>query len=162
MTFLDWANKWGVPTEAVQDYYAELGADDQTPAPPSHVRSEADVSKLVQLEASAKSCRLWRNNVGAGKLENGSFVRWGLCNESEQMNRVVKSSDLIGIRPIQIQQHHIGTVIGQFMAREVKAPNWKYSGKGREAAQLAFIELVASLGGDAAFANGEGSICLLS
>ena len=74
------------------------------------------------------------------------------------MNDAIKSSDLIGIRPVVITEQHVGTVIGQFVAREIKAGDWKYRGSAREKAQGKFLELVASLGGDAAFANKEGTL----
>ena len=37
---------------------------------------EAEVQNQVRLLASKEGWRLWRNNVGAGELQNGSFVRW--------------------------------------------------------------------------------------
>lgn len=102
--------------------------------------------------------RLWRNNVGGTYTEEGSFLRYGLANDSKQMNDAIKSHDLIGIRPVLIEQHHVGKIIGQFVSREVKAAGWKYRGTKREEAQLRWAELIASLGGDACFANGEGTL----
>jgi hypothetical protein len=115
---------------------------------------ESNAQRAVRLAASRAGCRLWRNNVGAGKLENGSFVRWGLANESVQMNRVLKSADLIGIRPVVITAAHVGMTLGQFLSREVKHPQWSYRGDDHERAQRAWIDLVVDLGGDAAFTTG--------
>jgi hypothetical protein len=122
------------------------------------ILSEAALQNIVKLEASNKGCRLWRNNVGAAYMKDGSFVRYGLANDSVTLNRVIKSADLIGIRPIVIGPEHLGRTIGQFLSREIKTSHWKYTGTDRERAQLAWIELILSFGGDAAFANCEGTI----
>lgn len=120
--------------------------------------NEAAVSVQVRLEASRLGLRLWRNNVGAGYMQDGSFLRWGLANDSAAVNAHLKSADLIGIRPVLITPQMVGTIIGRFVSREVKASNWRWRGTDREQAQLAWAELVNSLGGDAAFATGEGTL----
>lgn len=157
MNLVQWAIKWGIPFEAVEDLRREFGTI--STEPPAKVGpSEGAVQNNIRLEASRKGLRVWRNNVGACMDENGNFIRYGLANDSKKMNDLIKSSDLIGIRPVTVQQHHVGQIIGQFVAREVKAGNWSYTGSAREEAQLRFLELVASLGGDAAFANSEGTL----
>jgi len=117
--------------------------------------TEADVQNLIKLEFSNRGARVWRNNVGAVHTSDGRFIRFGLANESMAMNSKIKSADLIGIQPIRITQAHVGKIIGQFISREIKKPGWKYSGTGREKAQLAWMNLILSLGGDAAFENGD-------
>ena len=157
MNLTQWAIKWGVPIEAVQDLRREFGLinTDQQP----HIgESEAAIQTRIRLEATKKGCRVWRNNVGGTYTDEGSFIRYGLANDSKQMNNLIKSSDLIGIRPLLITQDHVGHVIGQFIAREVKAANWSYSGTKREEAQLNFLNIVAGMGGDAAFANSVGTL----
>lgn len=120
---------------------------------------EHDIQRLIQLEASARGARLWRNNVGATYTSDGRFLRFGLANESEQMNKIIKSSDLIGIKPIIITQEMVGKKIGQFICREVKKEDWKFNGKNeRDIAQWNWIELIKNLGGDAEFTNRVGSI----
>jgi len=159
MNLNKWAIKWGVPYDAVDDLRREFGLADTTPVNcVAEGLSEAAIQNLVRLEASHKGMRVFRNNVGATYTEDGSFLRYGLANDSKQMNDHVKSSDLIGIRPVVITAVMVGSVIGQFVAREVKAGNWKYTGSKREVAQLRFLEIVVSLGGDGAFANDEGTL----
>ena len=118
--------------------------------------SEAGAQAAVRLAAAQAGTVLWRNNSGAGYLRDGSFIRWGLANDSLAVNRNVKSADLIGIRPVLIGPEHVGQVLGVFVSREVKAPGWRPSPTDkREAAQRNWAELVRSLGGDAAFTTGE-------
>lgn len=121
----------------------------------SHVADEAYVQSKAQLNAAAAGVHLWRNNVGACKTERGRLVRYGLANASKRQNEVVKSSDLIGIRPVDITVDMVGKRVGVFVARECKEPSWTYSGSDREEAQLRFIKLIRSLGGDARFLNDE-------
>ena len=121
--------------------------------------SESAAQVLVRLEAARKGVTLWRNNVGVLLDKRGVPVRYGLANDSSAVNSQFKSADLIGIRPLLITPAHVGLVVGQFVSREIKAPGWRFSPNDpREAAQLRWAELVLSLGGDAAFATGEGSI----
>ncbi len=155
MTLSEWASDWGVPQEALSDLSARFGL--LTP-PERSGESEAAIQTRVRLEASRKGARLFRNNVGATQTAEGAWIRYGLANDSKQMNQHMKSSDLIGIRPVIITPAMVGKTLGLFLAREVKAGNWKYTGTQREAAQLRFLQLIASLGGDACFTNGEGTI----
>lgn len=157
MILNQWAIEHGVSFVAVEDLRRLLGTADTEP-PTNPGESEGAVQTRIRLEASRKGLRLWRNNVGATPTEDGGFVRYGLANESKQMNDAIKSSDLVGIRPVRIEGFHVGHLFGQFVAREVKAADWHYTGTKREAAQLKFLELVLSLGGDAAFANDEGTL----
>lgn len=125
---------------------------------PEAGKSEAWAQSVVRLEASEKGIALFRNNVGVLEDKTGRPVRYGLGNDSPKMNEVIKSGDLIGIRSILIQPHHVGHVFGQFVSREIKAPGWQYTGQGREGAQMAWANLINSRGGDAAFATGAGSL----
>ena len=158
MNLNQWAIKWGIPYAAVEDLRREFGMVNLNPEPPIKGNNEAAVQSRVRLEASHAGGVLWRHNVGGTLDDRGNFIRYGLANDSKQMNASFKSSDLIGIRPVRITSEMVGGTIGQFIAREVKAPTWSYSGKAREVAQLKFLELVVSMGGDACFATGGGTI----
>lgn len=159
MTLLtQWAIRHGVSHVALAELRQMMGVDTDPAKCTAKAGSEAAVQTAIRLEASKLGLRLFRNNVGACKDETGRIIRYGLCNDSAQLNKRIKSSDLIGIRPVVITPAHVGQTLGQFVAREVKRSDWKYTGTEREVAQKAFIELILSLGGDAAFANGEGSL----
>lgn len=146
-----WAAMHKIHPAALADLRAMLT---QTPAIRGDIVTEAGALSVVRRDAAQQGTHLWRNNVGAGTLENGNYVRWGLANESPKTNQIMKSSDLIGLRPVVIGLHHVGGTIAQFVAREVKAPGWVFTGTAREVAQLNFLELVTANGGDAKFTTG--------
>ena len=117
---------------------------------------ESHAQVAVRLAASRAGARLWRNNCGAGVLQNGSFVRGGRANESEAVNRNIKSADLIGIRPVLITPGHVGQTLGVFVSREVKPAGWRFHPNDpHEAAQERWAALIRSFGGDACFTTGE-------
>lgn len=155
MTMLhSWAAHWSIPLEAVADLQRRMGLD-AAPVVSSHDGdSEAAASVRVRLSHAREGCHLWRNNVGAMQDESGRWVRFGLANDSKQMNAAFKSGDLIGCRPVVIEPHMVGWRMGQFVSREVKAPGWRFKATEREIAQLRWAELVCSLGGDAQFTTG--------
>jgi hypothetical protein len=157
MIFADWAVRWNIPPGAMAELQTRVLGLDGTPGAEAGT-SEAAVQSQVRLEASRKGGRLWRNNVGAGYSDDGTFMRWGLANDSARVNAIVKSADLIGLRPVLITREHVGTFIGQFVSREIKAAGWQYRGTDREVAQLNWATIVNTLGGDASFATGEGTL----
>lgn len=154
----EWANMWNIPDEAIADLRLRLYSHTDNTVINNNATSEMAIQNIVRLEASRKGARLWRNNVGATYTQDGAFVRYGLANDSRAVNEQIKSADLIGIRPVRIQPYMIGRTIGQFISREIKAANWKYTGTPREKAQLQWAELIISLGGDACFTNREGTL----
>lgn len=153
-----WAAKWGVPYAAVADLQKRFGMDGAAAVQDASIVSEAGAQSAIRLEAAQKGIRIFRNNVGMLKDESGRPVRFGLANDSPAINKVLKSSDLIGLRPVTVTPEMIGRTLGVFVAREVKSPGWRYAATEREQAQLRFINLVSSLGGDAAFATGPGTL----
>ena len=152
----DWARKWGLSVECLRDLQITLGT--YTPSlaldAPGVGKSEAWAQSALRIEASRKGVKLFRNNVGALADKTGRFVRYGLANDSAAQNEILKSGDLIGLRPTLIAGH----VYGIFVSREMKAPGWQYTGTDREVAQLNWINLINSCGGDAAFATGPEGI----
>lgn len=151
-----WQDKHCISTEAMNELSDLLGLSLEVEDfnfiehPP---KSEAAVQAECRLKASKQKNRLWRNNVGVAFREDGVPVRYGLCNETKKMNENIKSSDLIGIKQILITPDHVGTVIGQFWAAEIKKGDWYYTGTERELAQLKFHQIVNSMGGCAKFVN---------
>ena len=150
-----WAARWGIP-DAALDELRRIAADAPGSAPAGH--TEAAVQQRVRIEAAGAGVLLWRNNVGALLDERGRMVRYGLANDSKALNERIKSSDLIGLRPVLIRPEHVGRTIGQFVARECKAAGWSWHGSDRERAQLDFMRVVLMHGGDARFAAGPGTL----
>ena len=153
-----WAALHGVSPQALEELRAIMTQANTEPSRIIAGASEAAVQNDIRLEAGEVGCRLWRNNVGACEDKRGRMIRYGLCNDSKKMNTHIKSSDLIGIKPVIITQGMLGSTIGQFVAREVKSGKWSYKATEREVAQLRFLELISALGGDACFTNGRGTL----
>ena len=152
-TLNQWAARWRIPEAALVDLRTQLAP----PAPVVAVKpgSEASVQQGVRLAAAKQGILLWRNNVGALLDQRGIPVRYGLANDTKEMNRRVKSADLIGIRPLRITPDMVGSTIGQFISLEAKHLGWKWSGDAHEMAQLNWATLIWSVGGHATFTTGE-------
>lgn len=157
MTLEQWAAKWHIHPAALGDLRAELVRSTYTPVEQLG-ESETAVQTRIRLEGSRLGIPMWRNNTGVAVDNMGVPVRYGLANDSPALNKVLKSSDLIGIRPVMVTHLHVGLTIGQFVAREAKHANWGYKGNEHEVAQRNFIELITGLGGDAKFASGVGTL----
>lgn len=150
-TLDDWATRWNLPPQAV----AELA---QCFNPPVHVApgaSEQHAQGAIRLAAARRGVRLWRNNSGAVTDDTGRLVRYGLGNDSDKINRVFKSSDLIGFTPMTVTAGDVGKPVAVFTAYEMKAPGWKGVRTDRERAQAAFLAVVAAAGGIAKFSTGD-------
>ncbi len=115
--------------------------------------SEQGAQNRVRWEAAQLGMPLWRNNSGAFKDDRGQMVRFGLGNDSPRLNKLWKSSDLIGIVPVTIQPHHVGRLAGIFAAVEMKDPaTWRGEPKSEhETAQANFIATVQQYGGVGGF-----------
>ena len=148
-----WAQRWQLPAPCLTDLLATLGAGVPAPPPPTPgpERSEAGIQSERVLRAARLGGILWRNNSGALPDARGVPVRFGLGNISPEVNKVMKSSDLIGITPVTCR---CGQMYGVFTAEEIKAPDWKYrETDDRSRAQFNYIKKVISLGGIARFVN---------
>jgi len=154
-----WALRHGVSAQALHELDALFGIEPVVTNMHDHsALSEGAVQADIRLEAAAKGIHLFRNNVGVLQDKDGRPVRYGLANDSSRLNKIIKSGDLIGWRRVRIERSHVGSVIAQFVSREVKAGNWTYSGNDREVAQLAWIKLINANGGDAQFCNKVGTL----
>jgi hypothetical protein len=85
------------------------------------LKSETAVQAEVRLSAVKHEIQLFRNNVGVLLDETGRPVRYGLANESKELNEKIKSGDLIGWRPVFITPDMVGKVIAQFVSIECKS-----------------------------------------
>lgn len=157
MSLAEWAYRWNVPPQAMHELCDMMI---YTPEGETRPKSEARVQSEVRLEAPREGVYLFRNNVGAGKLQNGQFVRWGLANDSQKLNEHIKSADLIGIRKRLVTPDMVGSHIGQFVSRETKHQEWKFSGTLEEHSQLKWATLINAQGGDAKIVTGVGSLKL--
>lgn len=154
-----WAARHGVSMQALNELQGIFGMHGGH-ALPATVKgtSEAAVQSAVRLEAASKNVSLFRNNVGALIDSRGVPVRYGLANESKQVNEVIKSSDLVGWRPTLIGMEHVGLVIAHTVLRECKKPGWYYTGDAHEQAQLNWLMLGAKDGADVGFCTGVGTL----
>jgi hypothetical protein len=98
--------------------------------------SEHEIQQRIRLACGRGAVRLWRNNTGALVDQQGRFVRFGLCKGS---------SDLIGLRALEITPELVGQRLAQFVALEIKTGSGTVSQE-----QQAFLRLVQELGGLAA------------
>lgn len=155
---IQWAIKHRVSAQGLSELYVLFGIESEPPQSTAKDHTEAYVQSLVRLEAPRKGVKLWRNNVGVLEDRRGVPVRYGLANDTKQLNETIKSGDLIGWRAVLITPALVGSTVAQFVSRECKRPDWKYCGDEHERAQLKWITAVVADGGDAAFVTGEGTL----
>lgn len=96
---------------------------------------EADLMRTIQIEASRLGWRLFRNQVGHYKLEDGTHIASGLA---------IGSSDLIGWKAILVA----GVPVAQFVSVEVKTEHGRV-----EKHQQAWLDAVRGAGGIAIVAR---------
>lgn len=102
---------------------------------------------------------IWRNNSGACFDETGRLIRFGLGNDSTQLNREIKSSDLIAITPVLITPALYGQILGVFTALECKPEGWRQIPSDKRAVpQSKFHDIVRNAGGFAGFVSDPSDI----
>src|SRR5580693_6446199 len=101
-------------------YTRTLPARRHTTLRPPVSHSESNIQARTRLAATAKRWRLWRNNRGAAKTDSGSYIRFGLANDSKTIGDVLKAGDLIGWRPVIITADMVGKVLAQIVSVECK------------------------------------------
>ena len=104
------------------------------------MKTETDVQNLTRQAVQGAGGVAWRNNRGVAFREDGTPVRFGLANDSPNLDAVFKTGDLVGISPY-----------GVFCMWECKPPGWIYKNTAREKAQRAAIKFVRNMGGRAGF-----------
>jgi len=97
--------------------------------------------RVMYALSSIPGVRVFRNNVGVAKYDNGQRVKYGL---------MPGSSDLIGWRTVTITPEMVGKQVAVFMAVETKAPGGHVTGK-----QNNFIARVKEAGGIAGIVKSE-------
>lgn len=157
MNFLEWAVAAGLTMEQIRSYQYHLGTYDER-LTDGEGSSEAAVVARCKVRASKMGGRLWKNHKGAAVLQDGTFMRYGILNESKRISDDIKSSDLIGVYPLVITQDMVGSTVGQLWLVEVKEEDWHFTGDAHEMAQLKFLELGLAMGARATFATSEDDI----
>lgn len=153
-----WAARHGISPLALNELRLLLGVDYSGANVIGEGYSESRAQSLIRLEAPRFGVRLWRNNVGVLKREDGVPIRFGLANDTKKLNGEIKSGDLIGWQRILITAAMVGTFIARFVSRECKPSDWiPNPNDPHEAAQMRWAGLITADGGDARFAQGEGT-----
>jgi hypothetical protein len=159
MDFNDWAKRHPVAAAELVMMTTEMVTHD---LPEKAVnKSEAWSQQKVRFDVAKQGAFAFRNNVGATAArckkcgEKQRPVRYGLANDSTQMNKRIKSHDLILAIPRIITHEMVGTKIAQFGSVECKKPGWEYTGDEREQGQQAWAAFVEHIGGFARFSTGS-------
>ncbi len=120
--------------------------------------SEGGNQSQIREHYDSLGARLWRNNSGQLFDQNGRPVRFGLANDSKELNAQIKSGDLIGWYPRLVTPDMVGDAIAQFLSIEAKPDGWKMPGvtaqgeaAKRARAQARWAAMVRAEGGEAGF-----------
>ena len=117
--------------------------------------SESTVQAHIRIAAAKAGWKLYRNNVGVLTDSRNIPVRFGLANDSKQLNEMIKSGDLIGWRPLVITPDMVGKSVAQFVSIECKRDGWNPGANTRDVAQKRWADMVNKAGGYAIISRGE-------
>lgn len=155
MTLLEWAVKHRITPEALRElcqtciYTGPVLPEGQL---------ETNVQRDIRMEYANAGKYLFRNNRGAGRMESGTYVRWGLANDSKALGNAVKSADLVGWESFVVTPEWVGHRVARFLSVECKRESWEWAGTLEEMAQLKWAALVNSEGGRAVITNKVGTV----
>jgi hypothetical protein len=152
----DWGNQWAVSDEAMGALYKLMGLTPDTPVE-LHGKNEAYVQSVIRLAAPMQGYLLGRNNVGALKDERGIPVRYGWLNDTAQLNKTLKTGDLLGYQSGWYRDYETlePVKVAVFAMPECKRAGWVFNPKDQhEIAQLRAINMVQAAGGIAGFTTG--------
>ena len=111
--------------------------------------SEQQIQQHIRLACSTGNTRLFRNNTGTLKDQNGRPVQFGLCKGS---------ADLIGWKRVTVTPDMVGQQVAVFLSIEVKTPTGRIRPE-----QQQWLDAVQAAGGIAGVARSvEDALDLLS
>ena len=101
--------------------------------------SEQTIQQEIRLACSTGDTRLFRNNTGTLKDQNGRPVQFGLCKGS---------ADLIGWKRVTVTPDMVGQQVAVFLSIEVKTPTGRIRPE-----QQQWLDAVQAAGGIAGVAR---------
>jgi hypothetical protein len=101
--------------------------------------SEQSIQQHIRLTCSTGATRLFRNNTGTLRDQNGRPVQFGLCKGS---------ADLIGWRTVTVTPEMVGATIAVFTSIEVKTATGRIRPE-----QQQWLDAVQAAGGIAGVAR---------
>jgi hypothetical protein len=101
--------------------------------------SEQRIQQEIRLAISRGDTRVFRNNTGTLRDQNGRPVQFGLCKGS---------ADLIGWRTVTVTPEMVGTQVAVFLSIEVKTPTGRLRPE-----QQQWLDAVQAAGGIAGVAR---------
>jgi hypothetical protein len=111
--------------------------------------SEQSIQQNIRLTCSTGATRLFRNNTGTLKDQNGRPVQFGLCKGS---------ADLIGWKRVTVTPDMVGQQVAVFLSIEVKTPTGRIRPE-----QQQWLDAVQAAGGIAGVARSvDDALDLLS